>query len=102
MSQYFSYELIHTCAQSGARLGVFHTPHGDIPIPIYMPVGTQATVKAMTSRELEEIEARIILANTYHLHLRPGKTNYLNIKQENLRNAIDEKKKKKDDYLVNS
>ena len=72
MSQYFSYELIHTCAQSGARLGVFHTPHGDIPTPIYMPVGTQATVKAMTSRELEEIEARIILANTYHLHLRPG------------------------------
>ena len=72
MSQYFSYELIHTCAQSGARLGVFHTPHGDIPTPIYMPVGTQATVKAMTSRELEEIETRIILANTYHLHLRPG------------------------------
>ena len=72
MSQYFSYELIHTCAQSGARLGVFHTPHGDIPTPIYMPVGTQATVKAMTSRELEETEARIILANTYHLHLRPG------------------------------
>ena len=72
MSQYFSYELIHTCTQSGARLGVFHTPHGDIPTPIYMPVGTQATVKAMTSRELEEIEARIILANTYHLHLRPG------------------------------
>ncbi len=72
MSEYFSYELIHTCAQSGARLGVFHTPHGDIPTPIYMPVGTQATVKAMTSRELEEIEARIILANTYHLHLRPG------------------------------
>ena len=72
MSEYFSYELLHTCKQSGARLGVFHTPHGDIPPPIYMPVGTQATVKAMTERELKEINARIILSNTYHLHLRPG------------------------------
>lgn len=67
-----TFELLHTCKQSGARLGVLHTPHGDIPTPIYMPVGTQATVKAMTSREMEEIGARIILSNTYHLHLRPG------------------------------
>ena len=67
-----TFELIHTCKQSGARLGVLHTPHGDIPTPIYMPVGTQATVKAMTPREMEEINAKIILSNTYHLHLRPG------------------------------
>ncbi len=72
MSQPFRFELLHICAQSGARLGVLHTPHGDIPTPIYMPVGTQATVKAMTPRELDEVGAKIILSNTYHLHLRPG------------------------------
>ncbi|MDL2235899.1 tRNA guanosine(34) transglycosylase Tgt [Christensenellaceae bacterium OttesenSCG-928-L17] len=68
----FSYELIKTCKQSGARLGVLHTPHGDIETPCYMPVGTQATVKAMTPRDLKEVGARIILANTYHLYMRPG------------------------------
>jgi len=68
----FTYELIHTCAQSGARLGVLHTPHGDIQTPCYMPVGTQATVKAMTPRDLRDVGANIILANTYHLYLRPG------------------------------
>ena len=72
MSNPVTFELLHTCRQSGARLGVLHTPHGDIPTPIYMPVGTQATVKAMTPREMEEINAKIILSNTYHLHLRPG------------------------------
>ena len=72
MSNPVTFELLHTCAQSGARLGVLHTPHGDIPTPIYMPVGTQATVKAMTPREMEEVNAKIILSNTYHLHLRPG------------------------------
>ena len=72
MSQPVTYELIKTCRQSGARLGVVHTPHGDIPTPMYMPVGTLATVKAMTPREMEEIGAKIILSNTYHLHLRPG------------------------------
>lgn len=68
----FSFELIHTCKQSGARLGVLHTPHGDIQTPCYMPVGTQATVKAMTPRDLDEAGASIILANTYHLYMRPG------------------------------
>ena len=72
MSEPVTFELLHTCKQSGARLGVLHTPHGDIPTPIYMPVGTQATVKAMTPREMEEVNAKIILSNTYHLHLRPG------------------------------
>ncbi len=72
MSHPFSYELKHICKQSGARLGVLHTPHGDIETPIYMPVGTAATVKAMTSREMEEIGTQILLANTYHLNLRPG------------------------------
>ena len=72
MDKPFSFELLHTCKQTGARLGVVHTPHGDIPTPIYMPVGTSACVKAMTSREMEEIGTKILLSNTYHLHLRPG------------------------------
>jgi queuine tRNA-ribosyltransferase len=68
----FSFEVLKTCAQTGARLGVLKTPHGDIHTPVYMPVGTSATVKAMTPRELKELGAEIILSNTYHLHLRPG------------------------------
>ena len=73
MKPAITYELLHTCKQSGARRGVIHTPHGDIQTPIFMPVGTQATVKAMTPDELKEmVHAQIILANTYHLFLRPG------------------------------
>ncbi|MGI6161294.1 MAG: tRNA guanosine(34) transglycosylase Tgt [Christensenellales bacterium] len=68
----FSFELIKQCKDTGARAGVLHTPHGDIKTPVYMPVGTQATVKAMSPRELDEIGASIILSNTYHLFLRPG------------------------------
>ena len=66
------YELIKTCKQSGARLGRLHTPHGVIETPIFMPVGTQATVKSMTPEELKEIGSQIILSNTYHLYMRPG------------------------------
>jgi queuine tRNA-ribosyltransferase len=66
----FSFDLI---AQSGhARAGIFHTPHGDIPTPIFAPVGTQATVKSLTQQHLYELDAKLILANTYHLYLRPG------------------------------
>ena len=60
------------CPETGARAGRITTPHGEIPTPVFMPVGTQATVKAMAPFELEEIGARIILSNTYHLSLRPG------------------------------
>ena len=68
-----TYELLHIDKNSGARRGVIHTPHGDIQTPIFMPVGTQATVKSMTPEELKEmVEAQIILANTYHLYFRPG------------------------------
>ena len=68
-----TYELLHECKQTGARRGVIHTPHGDIQTPVFMPVGTQATVKAMTPDELKEmVQAQIILSNTYHLYLRPG------------------------------
>ncbi|MFQ6772970.1 MAG: tRNA guanosine(34) transglycosylase Tgt, partial [Clostridia bacterium] len=68
----FSFETTHICKQSGARTGILHTPHGDIETPIFMPVGTQATVKSLTSQELYDINAQIILSNTYHLFLRPG------------------------------
>lgn len=67
-----TYELIKTCKQSGARLGKITTPHGDIQTPIFMPVGTKATVKAMTPEEVKDLGAQIILSNTYHLFLRPG------------------------------
>ncbi|MBA4495752.1 tRNA guanosine(34) transglycosylase Tgt [Paenactinomyces guangxiensis] len=66
------YELIKECKQSGARLGRLHTPHGTIETPIFMPVGTQATVKTMSPEELKEMGSQIILSNTYHLFLRPG------------------------------
>jgi len=66
------YELIKTCKQTGARLGRIHTPHGVFDTPAFMPVGTQATVKGMSPDELKEIEAQIILSNTYHLYMRPG------------------------------
>ena len=68
-----TYELLHIDKNTGARRGIVHTPHGDIQTPIFMPVGTQATVKSMTPEELkEEVKAQIILSNTYHLYLRPG------------------------------
>ncbi|MFC5402053.1 tRNA guanosine(34) transglycosylase Tgt [Cohnella soli] len=66
------YELIKTCAQTGARLGRVHTPHGVIETPTFMPVGTQASVKGMSPEELKALGAEIILSNTYHLFLRPG------------------------------
>ncbi len=73
MKEAITYELLHVDKNSGARRGVVHTPHGDIQTPIFMPVGTQATVKSMTPEELkDEVKAQIILANTYHLYLRPG------------------------------
>ena len=73
MKDAITYELLHVDKSTGARRGIIHTPHGDIDTPIFMPVGTQATVKSMTPEELEEeVKAQIILSNTYHLYLRPG------------------------------
>lgn len=67
------FELVAQCPVTGARAGVLHTGHGDIETPVFMPVGTQATVKGLTQRDLAgDLDARIILANTYHLFLRPG------------------------------
>ncbi len=68
----FSYEVIKQDSKYGARAGILHTPHGDIETPIYMPVGTQATVKGVLPRDLKEAGAEIILSNTYHLYMRPG------------------------------
>ena len=67
-----TYELIKKDEDTGARAGVLHTPHGSFPTPVFMPVGTQATVKAVSPDELKDLGAGIILSNTYHLFLRPG------------------------------
>lgn len=69
---YFSYEIIKECPKTGARAGIFHTPRGDIKTPVFMPVGTQGTVKGLRPEDLLDMNAQIILSNTYHLFLRPG------------------------------
>lgn len=66
------FTLVAEDAATGARAGILHTAHGDVETPVFMPVGTAGTVKAMTQAQLEEVGAQIILANTYHLYLRPG------------------------------
>ena len=67
-----TYELIKQDPVTGARAGIIHTPHGSFPTPIFMPVGTQASVKGVSPEELHDMGAGIILSNTYHLFLRPG------------------------------
>ncbi len=68
----FAFELLVEDKHSNARAGVIHVPHGDIPTPAFAPVGTQATVKTLTPADLIELDARLVLSNTYHLYLRPG------------------------------
>ncbi|MBV1709284.1 MAG: tRNA guanosine(34) transglycosylase Tgt [Erysipelothrix sp.] len=68
----FRFEITHICKQSGARTGILHTPHGSVLTPMFMPVGTLATVKFVSPEELTAINAGVILSNTYHLWLRPG------------------------------
>ncbi len=72
MKNAVTFDLIKKDDRTRARLGIVHTPHGDIETPVFMPVGTQATVKAMKPEDVEKSGARIILGNTYHLYLRPG------------------------------
>ena len=72
MKQPVTFEITHICKQSGARTGILHTPHGDVETPMFMPVGTQATVKFVSPEELKDLGSGVILANTYHLWLRPG------------------------------
>lgn len=66
------FEVKHICKQSGARYGILHTPHGDVETPMFMPVGTLATVKYLSPEELYQMGSQVILSNTYHLWLRPG------------------------------
>ena len=68
----FSFEVTHICAQTGARCGILHTPHGDVETPMFMPVGTLASVKFLSPEDIKKIGSGVILANTYHLWLRPG------------------------------
>ncbi|MGF1589279.1 MAG: tRNA guanosine(34) transglycosylase Tgt [Pleurocapsa sp.] len=68
----FSFECQASCSHTKARAGVFHTPHGIVETPRFMPVGTLATVKGIIPQQLEAAKAQMILANTYHLHLQPG------------------------------
>ncbi len=71
-NKHFSFELLKECKKTGARAGLLHTPHGDIPTPIFMPVGTNSAVKMITNHHLKETNPKIILSNSYHLFLRPG------------------------------
>src|SRR6266516_6811689 len=71
-SPYFSFSINAECSQTWARAGTIYTPHGIIRTPIFMPVGTQATVKSVSPEELHAAGVQILLANTYHLMLRPG------------------------------
>mgnify|MGYP003317479215 CR=1 FL=1 len=68
----FYLEILHIDKQTGARYGILHTPHGDVEVPMFMPVGTLATVKGLSPEELKECGAGVILSNTYHLSIRPG------------------------------
>ena len=72
MAKGFYLEVLHVDKSCGARYGILHTPHGDVEVPCFMPVGTLATVKTLSPEEIKAIGSGIILANTYHLHLRPG------------------------------
>ena len=68
----FAFDIVAEDPKTHARAGVLHTPHGDIPTPIFMPVGTKATVKGLLPPTLTELGTKILLANTYHLSMRPG------------------------------
>jgi len=72
MAKKFYLEIKHIDKKTGARYGILHTPHGDVEVPMFMPVGTLATVKTLSPEEVKELGAGVILSNTYHLHLRPG------------------------------
>jgi len=72
MEKGFYLEILHVDKNCGARYGILHTPHGNVEVPMFMPVGTVGSVKTLTPEELYAMHSGVILANTYHLHLRPG------------------------------
>ena len=71
-ARWFTYDIVAEDPGTHARAGVLHTPHGDVPTPIFMPVGTKGTVKGLLPPTLRELGTKILLANTYHLSMRPG------------------------------
>ncbi|AYF44794.1 MULTISPECIES: tRNA guanosine(34) transglycosylase Tgt [Halobacteriovorax] len=72
VKEHFQFKVVHEDKKSGARAGVITTPHGEIPTPVFMPVGTHGAIKALPPNFLEDLDTKIILSNTYHLHLSPG------------------------------
>ena len=68
----FEFEITSNCCNTGARTGIFHTPNGEVNTPKFMPVGTLATVKGISSQQLTSTGSEMILSNTVHLHLQPG------------------------------
>ena len=72
MSRDFGLEILHIDKNTGARYGILHTPHGDVETPMFMPVGTNGTMKMLSPEQVAACGSGVILANTYHLHLRPG------------------------------
>ena len=72
MAKDFYLEILHIDKTTGARYGILHTPHGDVETPMFMPVGTNATVKCLSPEQVAACGSGVVLANTYHLHLRPG------------------------------
>ena len=70
----FQFELLHRCPNTQARTGRFHTPHGVVETPRFMPVGTAATVKGISAEQLRSTDAQMVLSNTFHLHLQPGES----------------------------
>lgn len=72
VKKHFSFEVIHVDKHCGARAGIIRTPHGDIPTPVFMPVGTHGAIKALQPNQLMDMDLKILLSNTYHLHLTPG------------------------------
>ena len=72
MSRSFGLEILHVDSRTGARYGILHTPHGDVEVPMFMPVGTNATLKMLAPEQVSACGSGVVLANTYHLHIRPG------------------------------
>ena len=68
----FDFKIIKKDDKSSARVGLLNTPHGQVNTPVFMPVGTQASIKTLCTKEMEDLGAELILGNTYHLYLRPG------------------------------
>ena len=72
----YAFEVVGRSSETAARLGRLHTPHSVIETPVFMPVGTQGTVKAMSQQEMADMGYKIVLGNTYHLYLRPARTRF--------------------------